>query len=138
MITSKNVSFRYPHEQEPFLQNINLEIQPGECVLICGHSGSGKTTFSRLLNGLSPNYIPGELQGEVTTNGLLAGQAAIEDYVPVVGSVFQNPKTQYFTATVKDELAFPLENSGIAPVEIVQKVQQTAAEFHIAHLLDRQ
>lgn len=138
IITSQKGSFRYPHEKEPFLQNINLQIQPGECVLICGHSGSGKTTFSRLLNGLSPNYIPGQLQGEVTTNGLLAGQAAIEDYVPVVGSVFQNPKTQYFTATVKDELAFPLENSGVAPAKIVQRVQQTAAEFQITHLLNRQ
>ena len=107
LVESNNVSFAYQNSTEPALQDISLRIQPGECVLFCGRSGCGKTTFSRLLNGLAPMFYPGELTGSCTVSGLLAGSAAIEQYVPLVGSVFQNPKTQYFNVDTTAELAFP-------------------------------
>ena len=63
IINSEHVSFQYLHSKAPFLKDIHFEVKPGECILICGASGSGKTSFSRLLNGISPNYIEGELKG---------------------------------------------------------------------------
>ncbi|MCF1616369.1 ABC transporter ATP-binding protein [Tetragenococcus koreensis] len=137
VINSENSSFRFLHADEPFLKTIDLKVTPGECVLICGKSGSGKTTFSRLLNGISPNYIEGELTGHVETCGLVAGEAAIEEYVPVVGSVFQNPKTQHFTENTTYELAFPLENVGKPSEQIAKRIDETAKELDIEYLLDR-
>lgn len=136
-ISSQNVSFKYLHNDTPFLKSINLEIQPGECILICGESGSGKTSFSRLLNGISPNYIEGDLEGDLNTFDLKAGESDIEDYVPIVGSVFQNPKTQHFAVDTTNELAFPLENTGAKPDFIRTQVEEKASAFEINHLLDR-
>lgn len=136
-IKSNHVSFEYLHTNEPFLKKIDFEMNPGECVLICGASGSGKTTFSRLLNGISPNYVEGELSGELETYGLKAVETPIEAYVPVVGSVFQNPKTQHFTVDTTSELAFPLENTGMDPKIIREQVKEKAAAFDIDYLLNR-
>lgn len=137
IVESKDVSFQYVHTDHPFLKDINLEVFPGECILICGESGSGKTTFSRLLNGISPNYLEGDLQGEMHTANLKAGEADIEEYVPVVGSVFQNPKTQHFTVDTTSELAFPLENIGEDPTAIRTQVHEKTSAFEINHLLNR-
>ena len=119
IIESKNICFSYNGTTEKALENISLSIKKGECVLLCGKSGCGKTTFSRLLNGLTPFFFQGELSGECITAGLRAGKATIEEYVPVVGSVFQNPKTQYFNVNTTDEIAFPCENMGMTSEEIL-------------------
>jgi len=137
IIKSEDVSFQYLHSSAPFLKDINFEVKPGECVLICGSSGSGKTTFSRLLNGISPNYLEGHLTGQMHTANLKAGETEIEEYVPVIGSVFQNPKTQHFTVDTTSELAFPLENIGAEPEFIRHQIQNKAEAFQISHLLDR-
>ncbi len=136
-IESNHVSFTYQGSTAPALQDVTLDIQPGECVLLCGRSGCGKTTFSRLLNGLAPAFYPGQLTGSCTVEGLLAGTADIEQYVPLVGSVFQNPKTQYFNVDTTAELAFPCENSGMEPAAIRQRVQQVVEQFHLEALMDR-
>jgi len=136
-VNSENTSFRFLHAEDAFLKSVDLKVSPGECILICGKSGSGKTTFSRLLNGISPNYIEGELTGQVETLGLVAGEASIEDYVPVVGSVFQNPKTQHFTTNTTYELAFALENMGEPSDQIYQRIHEVTEELGIKDLLNR-
>lgn len=136
-IESKNVSFTYQNSAAPALQDVTLDIRPGECILLCGRSGCGKTTFSRLLNGLAPAFYPGELTGSCTVEGLLAGSAAMEEYVPLVGSVFQNPKTQFFNVDTTAELAFPCENSGMPPAAIRERVETVAAQFHLEELMGR-
>ena len=136
-IESKQVSFTYQGSAAPALREVSLQIEPGECILLCGRSGCGKTTFSRLLNGLAPAFYPGELTGECTVGSLLAGSAAIEQYVPVVGSVFQNPKTQYFNVDTTAELAFPCENSGMPPAAIRKRVAEVVAQFGLEDLMDR-
>lgn len=136
-ITSDDVSFKYLHTEHPFLEAINLEVEQGECILICGTSGSGKTSFSRLLNGISPNYVEGELSGRLETLSLVAGETEIEAYVPLVGSVFQNPKTQHFTMDTTSELAFPMENMGLEPEKIRRTIKEKAEAFEIEHLLNR-
>lgn len=137
IIKSKNVSFQYLHTTEAFLKEINLTVDRGEVILICGASGSGKSTYSRLLNGISPNYIEGELTGEHFTADLEAGEADIEAYIPIVGSVFQNPKTQHFTVDTTSELAFPLENTGAHPDFIRTKIMENAKALDVLHLLGR-
>lgn len=136
-IRSDHISFTYQNTTAPALRDITLCIQPGECVLLCGRSGCGKTTFSRLLNGLSPAFYAGELTGTCTVGDLLAGSAVIEAYVPWVGSVFQNPKTQYFNVDTTAELAFPCENSGMPPAEIHRRVQEVVAQFQLQNLMGR-
>lgn len=137
MIECKNASFRYQNTEADALKDIDLQIRPGACVVLCGKSGCGKTTFSRLLNGLIPSFFPGELSGSCNTFGLESGKAAIEDYVPKVGSVFQNPKTQYFNVDTTAELAFPCENVGMPSGEIRERIRTVAEEFGLEKLLDR-
>ena len=136
-IQAETVSFAYQGSENPALHGVTLEIKQGECVLLCGQSGCGKTTFSRLLNGLAPAFYPGTLHGSCRVGDLLAGTAAIEAYVPLVGSVFQNPKTQYFNVDTTAELAFPCENSGMPPAEIRQRVAECAERFGLQGLLGR-
>lgn len=137
MIEIKNSSFCYQNAQENALKDVSLWIKPGECVVLCGKSGCGKTTLARLLNGLIPSFFNGKLTGECSTFGLKSGEAVIEDYVPVVGSVFQNPKTQYFNIDTTAELAFPCENMGMSSVEIQSRVQSAAQENGVEALMDR-
>ena len=137
ILSCSDVDFTYQNSPAPALRDVALTVQLGECVLLCGRSGCGKTTFSRLLNGLAPVFYPGALAGRCTAAGLAAGEAAIEDYVPQVGSVFQNPKTQYFNVDTTAELAFPCENSGLPPEAIRARVTETARKFHIEPLMGR-
>lgn len=137
MIEVKNSSFCYQSAEESALKNVSLRITPGECVVLCGKSGCGKTTLARLLNGLIPSFFDGKLNGECSTFGLKSGEAVIEDYVPVVGSVFQNPKTQYFNTDTTAELAFPCENMGMPSAEIRSRVEACAKENGIEELLNR-
>lgn len=137
ILSCSDVDFTYQNSPAPALRDVALTVQLGECVLLCGRSGCGKTTFSRLLNGLAPVFYPGALAGQCTAAGLAAGEAAIEDYVPQVGSVFQNPKTQYFNVDTTAELAFPCENSGLPPETIRARVAETARKFHIEPLMGR-
>lgn len=110
MIESKNCSFCYQNSKTNALKSVDLIIYPGECVVLTGKSGCGKTTMTRFFNGLAPSYFCGEMTGSCHTFGLESGAASIEEYVPFTGSVFQNPKTQYFNVDTTAELAFPCEN----------------------------
>ena len=129
----------------PALTRVNLTIRPGEVIVLSGQSGCGKTTVTRLLNGLIPNFYSGELTGEQLVCGLPADPTGgeppvappIEAYVPLVGSVFQNPKTQYFNADTTSELAFPCENMGWPSERIRARVAEVSQRFGIEHLLGR-
>ena len=137
MIEAENASFTYQSAPSPALQDVTLTVQPGECVVLCGRSGCGTTTFTHQLNGLSPEFDPGTLTGRCTAAGLAAGEAAIEAYVPQVGSVFQNPKTQYFNVDTMAELAFPCENAGMEPQAIRRRVDEVVEQFQLGPLMDR-
>ena len=137
LIETSAVGFTYQGSETPALQDVTLSIGAGECVLLCGKSGCGKTTFTRLLNGLAPAFFPGRMLGSCRVGDLLAGTAAIEEYVPLVGSVFQNPKTQYFNVDTTAELAFHCENVGMPSAEIRSRVQDCARQFDLTGLMDR-
>lgn len=96
MIEIKNVSYSYENAvTDGALKNVSLCIPQGQTVLLCGESGSGKTTFGRLVNGLIPCYYEGKLTGSVMVNGNDTTQLQLHELAGTVGSVFQNPKSQF-------------------------------------------
>lgn len=134
MIKIEDVSFSYHNQMESKLQNINITIQAGECILLCGRSGCGKTTITRLINGLIPSFFPGELSGEVTVNHIDTFRTPMYQIAEHIGSVFQNPRTQFFNVDTDSEIAFGIENEAMPPEELVKRVAQTADDLGISHL----
>ncbi len=138
MIELKNVSFSYSEDQtENGLHNINLLIRRGEVVLLCGESGCGKTTFTRLINGLIPHYYNGSLTGEVLIDGREVHNLPLYETSRMVGSVFQNPRSQFFNVDTTSELAFGCENMGLPVGEIERRIANTVVEFKIENLVGR-
>jgi len=135
MITIDNLEFTYANQKQPALAIESLKIQAGSCVVLTGMSGSGKSTLLRVLNGLIPEYFPGNLQGKVKINGHILKGQSIEEIAASVGSVFQNPKRQFFFSKVSDELAFPAENQGQAPADIRARIKKAEQEFGLTGLL---
>lgn len=137
MIEFKNVSFRYAEQKKYSIQNINIKIKSGQIALVCGTSGSGKTTLTKLINGLIPNYYNGELNGTVCINGIEVNKIPLYETAKYVGSVFQNPKTQFFTIDTTSELAFCLENFGLPEKEIEDRILKVSNELSIENLMGR-
>jgi energy-coupling factor transport system ATP-binding protein len=137
VIELKNVSFSYQGQEHGGLHNVTLNIKQGECVLLCGRSGCGKTTITRLINGLIPYFYPGELTGEVLMDGKAISDLPMYQVAAKVGSVFQNPRTQFFNVDTDSEIAFGIENESRPLAELTQRVAQTAKELHIEKLRGR-
>ncbi|MFQ7236553.1 MAG: ATP-binding cassette domain-containing protein, partial [Enterococcus hulanensis] len=131
-----NITFSYDAE-EPQLKNLSLEIEKGECVLVTGASGCGKTTLTRLINGLIPHYYEGELTGELHLNGKNARELEEWEYGQQVGSVFQDARSQFFTSNVLDELAFASENYGLEAERINQRIEAVLKQNQIDYLKKR-
>lgn len=106
-------------------------------MLLCGASGCGKTTIGRLINGLIPHYYKGELMGSITVNGKDITQTELYDLAGIVGTVFQNPRSQFFAIDTDGEITFGAENVGLPPDEIISRKNAAAYEMHIERLLDR-
>ncbi len=110
IISFKDFSFQYDSQTEPTLRHLNLDIYPGEKVLIAGPSGSGKSTLGRCLNGLIPQSYPGKMSGQVLINGQAIKTSTIFDLSMQVGTVLQDPDSQFVGLTVVEDMAFSLEN----------------------------
>jgi len=136
MICFDNVSFQYTKEQES-LRGINLTIGEGEVVLVCGPSGCGKSTLVRCVNGLIPHFYQGEMTGSVTVGEINVAQTTLRKISRHVGTVFQNPRSQFFNVDTTSELAFGCENFGLDPKEIEQRINQTVNKHDLGALMDR-
>ena len=142
MIEINNVTFSYEsasgrQEENNGVTGITLQIPKGECVVLCGESGCGKTTVTRLLNGLIPHYYEGQLSGQVLMDGKNILEQPIYDTSRKVGSVFQNPRSQFFNVDTTGEVTFGCENFGLPEEEIRTRLEQTTGQFHLEKLLGR-
>ncbi len=139
MIRFEDASFHYGGEQGTGegVDNIDLLIADGECVVLCGRSGCGKTTVTRMINGLVPHFYEGEMEGAVYVDDTCVATAELSDTAALVGSVFQNPKSQFFNVDTTGELAFGCENLGLPREEVRARVDRTRADLKLGALMDR-
>ena len=138
MITFQDVSFRYKDsEQAQSLKHVSFHIAPGEVVLLCGRSGCGKTTITRLINGLIPHFYEGNVMGGVTVAGQDVLAQPITKTAQSVGSVFQNPRSQFFNVDSTSEIVFGCENMGWSFEMIDARLQEVVGVFALTPLLDR-
>ena len=136
MIQFENVNVTMQGKR--ILSDINLEIQDGEFVLICGESGCGKTTMTKLINGLIPHFVRDvSVDGTITVCGKNVAEMPMYEIAELVGSVFQNPRTQFFYTNSNAEMAFGLENRGVEPEYIRKRIKNTINELDIEKLEDR-
>jgi len=137
-IALKNISFSYTESlDDAVIKNLNFEIKFGECVVLVGESGCGKTTISKLINWLIPLYQSGTMAGDVLLGDKNTADMTLAEISRHVGSVFQNPRSQFFNIDTDSEIAFGCENLGMDPEEIRERVDRVVKEFHIEHLAGR-
>lgn len=137
IIEINNVSFYYKGSDEGLLNNISLKVAEGETILLCGASGSGKTTIIRLINGLIPHYYQGDLSGKVLVDGYDIRSTELYDLAGVVGTVFQNPRSQFFSVDTDGEIVFGPENIGLEPDEIKRRAATVIKEMNLEKLMGR-
>ena len=138
MITLKDLSYAYPGQKESSaLKDVSLHIESGECVVLCGRSGCGKTTLLRTVNGLIPHFHGGTVTGKAMVADLDISRLSLPEIALLVGSVFQNPRTQFFHMDTTGELAFQMENQNIAREKMRVRIQEVAGELELQNLLDR-
>ena len=138
MIKIEQVSFTYDNARNgAAIRDINIQIPKGKIVFLCGESGNGKTTFSRLINGLIPAYYDGDLNGRVIVSQKDTGKVELHELAPFVGSVFQNPKSQFYTLLTDTEIIFACENIGMAKEDILDRFDSTVETIHIEKLIGK-
>ncbi|MCR5345727.1 MAG: energy-coupling factor ABC transporter ATP-binding protein, partial [Lachnospiraceae bacterium] len=137
IINIEHVFFKYKGSDTPLLNDVSLTVKKGETLLLTGESGSGKTTLIRLINGLIPHYYVGELEGNVTVSGYDIKNTELYELAGIVGTIFQNPRSQFFSVDTDGEIVFGPENIGLSPDEIVKRKDAVVKDMHIEKLLDR-
>jgi energy-coupling factor transport system ATP-binding protein len=137
LVRIEALSYRYPGGGAECVRDLDLEIEPGELIVLAGRSGSGKTTLLRACCGLVPHYYGGEVNGEIEIAGLDVRDHGPAELGGTVGLVAQDPETQVVSTTVRGELALPLEIRGEPPAARARAVEEVALALAIPHLLDR-
>lgn len=137
MIAFEHVTYAYPRQDKPVLQDLSLSIDEGEFVLVVGPSGAGKSTFLRCLNGLVPHFYGGHFSGHLRVAGRDPVAAEPRGMADRVGFVFQDPEAQFVVDTVEDELVFAMENFALAQPVMRKRVEEVLDQLGIAHLRSR-
>jgi energy-coupling factor transport system ATP-binding protein len=125
MIRFEGVTFTYAGSESPVLEGVDLTVDEGELCLVVGETGSGKSTLLRAINGLVPHFTGGHLAGRVLVDGRSTRDHPPRELADVVGLVGQDPAATFVTDTVEDELAYTMENLGIAPEVMRRRVEDT-------------
>ena len=138
MIEMEKVSFSYRSSaQNANISHIDVTISDGECVLLCGRSGCGKTTLIRLINGLIPSFYSGDLSGSVLINGKAVQETPLYQLAEHVGSVFQNPRSQFFNVDTDSEMVFGMENLAWTREKMTERLTKTIRDLQIEALSGR-
>lgn len=127
MIQIEDINYSYTNTENKSLDNISLDIKKGEAIAFTGLSGCGKTTLTRIINGLAYRFYEGNIQGEVAIDGNSLLNKELYEIGRKVGSIFQNPKSQFFAQIVEDEIAFGCENYGVK-MELIDPMVDKALE----------
>ncbi|MDE6320565.1 MAG: DUF3744 domain-containing protein, partial [Lachnospiraceae bacterium] len=135
IISFQDYGFQYSAQASPTLHHINLDIYPGEKVLIAGASGSGKSTVGNCINGLIPFAYPGESTGKLFVGGVEAKESSIFSLSHTVGTVLQDPDGQFIGLTVGEDIAFALENDCVPQEKMKETVAEAARLVDIEHHL---
>lgn len=136
MIRLDRVTFRYEDGSHGVV-DIDLHVPQGACVVLCGASGCGKTTLTRLMNGLAPRFYRGRLEGSVTVEGKKVPDTPSWKMSARVGSVFQDPKSQFFSSELPGEVAFACENLGMDQNEVRRRTDAAIADLELDYVRDR-
>ncbi|MFM7014129.1 MAG: ATP-binding cassette domain-containing protein, partial [Actinomycetota bacterium] len=137
MIELKDVSFRYRGTERPALNRVNLKFDSGEFALICGATGSGKSTLLRIMNSLAPHFTGGELSGQLLVEGDDCTGKLPHDLATKIGFVNQQPESSFVTDTVREELAFGMEQLGFDRNSMISSIKNVSEMLGIQDLLDR-
>ncbi|RKM56203.1 ATP-binding cassette domain-containing protein [Butyrivibrio sp. CB08] len=137
MIRFKDFSFCYEGMPEDTLKNISLEINDGEFLLLTGRSGCGKSTILRSLNGLIPHFYPGKTKGELLYEDQSLLEMTPSEIAGKVGTVFQDPRSQFFMTDTTRELAFGCENMGYSREEIINRIEKAVIDLELAEFLGK-
>ena len=113
------------------LKDVNMQIEANKITAFIGPSGCGKTTVTRLANGLIPHFFHGNLSGQVNVNGMDTRETEIAALSDAVGTVFQNPRTQFFNTDTDSEIVFGLENRGIPREALRSRLDELTEELHL-------
>jgi energy-coupling factor transporter ATPase len=136
-IETRNITYTYPGSSKPSIIDVSIRIEKGEFTLVTGPSGCGKTTLCRCFNGLIPHFYQGELKGEIMATGLNVAEHQIHELAKHVGLVFQNPENQLFALSIEKDVAFGLENLGLAREEMRRRVDEAMKLTGIYDLRER-
>lgn len=138
MIGLKNVGFSYGvGSAQRAIDDVSLQVPDGTCTILCGRSGSGKSTVMRVAEGLAPGFFPGRREGVVSIGGKDPHAMSPSEKARLVGAVFQDPRSQFFMSLVRDEIAFVAENVGCDESWARRRLNEVAEFFGVADLLDR-
>ena len=137
MIIFSRVSLIYPHSTTTVIEDLSFEISEGEMVLVMGHTGSGKSSLLRLINGLVPHHTGGILGGEIIVDGRSTRTSKPGELAGIVGIVGQNPLTSFVTDTVEDELAFGMESLNYPPDVMRKRIEEALDQVGLAPLRQR-
>lgn len=125
----QKVSYTYPGNQHPDLEDISLDVQEGQLVLMAGLSGSGKSTLLRIMAGLIPRFYGGNLQGEIELMGKSLAEWSHRELSSQIGLLFQDPESQLVTTRVDQELIFGMENIGYGRSLMQARLQEVTGAF---------
>jgi energy-coupling factor transport system ATP-binding protein len=137
ILSFEHVTYRYPGVDTPALDDVSLEVEPGELCLLAGLSGHGKSTLLRATCGLVPHFHGGRFAGTITLAGMDTRQHGPAQLGAVAGALFQDPETQLVTSSVRSELALSLESRGHGAGAVARGVEEVALALGIDGLLDR-
>ncbi|MGG7163377.1 ABC transporter ATP-binding protein [Clostridium ihumii] len=135
-ISIKNLTFSYDKNTEQ-LKGIDFDVKKGECVVLMGKSGCGKSSLTRVVNGLIPNFYTGHLNGNIFIDDIKLDELKSWEIGRMTGNVFQDPRSQFFANEVGGEVAFGCENLGLTHKEIVERVNKSSEDMGIKDILDK-